>query len=400
MLPVAMAWGLLANSNGVCHCFQDAILYNKPARHMKPNPVESPDLPEVPASRTSPVSANKSQSFDMALESATLEQQGLQAGGGSATESIDELMTRFPALSAAQSVPTPPPSEFHVAATYRKNSESSTEAAHMSGFQKYKDDQLLRNPGGRNYYLDEMKVVDDSGGQSVLGLIQKDLSDAFGNIRNFFGNMFPGTTVLYRNETGEIEQGRQRGLLRNISDFCRDLGSALSFGAWHPGAMDAPHGFKNRLLYSVSKFKDAFFADILTGVPSSVNHMSKNLILSGWHLAEVLPDAASGRFDPTRKLTTTIFDNGHLAIEYITDVIPSGDAWFRVHASNPSELKLPVLYNLKMPEHYEGDLRWEYVRNTPFRKTIETIGSLLTDAAAISLIGHTGCSSNRRNQID
>ena len=59
----------------------------------------------------------------------------------------------------------------------------------------------------------------------------------------------------------------------------------------------------------------------------------------------------TGSFGPGQKLTTTIFDNGHVAIEYLTDIIPSGDAWLRVHASNLKEIKPPVLYNLKMPEY-------------------------------------------------
>ena len=156
----------------------------------------------------------------------------------------------------------------------------------------------------------------------------------------------------------------------------------------------------SRLSYSASKLKDAFFGDLLEGIPSSVNHMGKNVVLSGWHLAEVLPDAVTGSFEPGQKLTTTVFDNGHVMIEYLTDVIPTGDAWLRVHASSLKEFQLPVLYNLKMPEHFSGDTRWEYVRNTPFRKSIETIGSLLTDALAIGLIRETGCSSNRRHQIE
>ncbi|HYA42228.1 MAG TPA: hypothetical protein VEF34_13050 [Syntrophobacteraceae bacterium] len=367
---------------------------------MKPYPVTSPDPPEVSASGTPAQSPNEGQSFDMALEAAALEQRSLQTRAGSPTESLDEVFSRFPALSSAQFLQTPPSSGLDVAATHPKYAGQSSEPARMSGFQKYKDDQLLRNPGGRNYHLDEAKVVEDRTGQSPWGLIRKDFSDAFGNVRNFFGNMFLGTPVLYRDEKNEIRQGRQRGLLRTVSDFFKDLGSALSLGAYHPGSIEAPQGFKDRLLYAASKFKDAFFGDILTGVPSCVNHMGKNLILSGWHLVEVLPDAASGSFEPGRKLTTTIFDNGHVAVEYLTDIIPSGDAWLRVHASNLSELKLPVLYNLKMPEHYKGDLRWEYVRNTPFRKTVETIGSLLSDALAVALIGQTGSSSNRRNQSD
>jgi hypothetical protein len=286
------------------------------------------------------------------------------------------------------------------AAAYQRHAITSAQPAPISGAQKYKDDQLLRNPGGRGYYLDEKKVVEPSHKESILGLVRKDFSDAFGNIRNFFGNIFLGTTVLHRNENNEIMKGHQKGLFATIGDFCKDLGSALSFGSWRPDSAQAPHGFKNRLLYSVSKLKDAFMGDILNGVPLSVNHMGKNLILSGWHLAEVLPDAAIGNFEPGQKLTTNIFDNGHVAIEYLTDIIPSGDAWLRVHASSLKELKPPLLYNIKMPEFNNGDIRWENVRNTSFRKTVETFGALLADALSITFIGQTGSSSNRRNQVE
>ena len=90
----------------------------------------------------------------------------------------------------------------------------------------------------------------------------------------------------------KFSKDSRRGCSRTLANFCKDLGSALSFGTWHPDSAQAPQGLKNRLLYSVSKLKDAFLGDILTGVPLSANHMGKNLILSGWHLAEVLPDAA------------------------------------------------------------------------------------------------------------
>ncbi len=368
---------------------------------MQPSPVTSVDLPEVPASRTSEPSVNGGQSFDMALEAAALEHSAPQSAPQSAVpEPLDAPLSRLPALLSAQSLNPPAPSGMDAAAAYQRHAMPSAQPAPISGAQKYKDDQLLRNPGGRGYYLDEKKVVEPSHRESVLGLVRKDLSDAFGNIRNFFGNMFLGTTVLYRNENNEIQQGQQKGLLRTIGDFCKDLGSALSFGSWRPDSAQAPHGLKNRLIYSVSKLKDAFMGDILTGVPLSVNHMGKNLILSGWSLSEVLPDAAIGNFEPGQKLTTSIFDNGHVAIEYLTDIIPSGDAWLRVHASTLKDLKPPVLYNLKMPEFNHGDIRWEHVRNTPFRKAIETVGALLADGLTIALIGQTGCSSNRRNQVE
>ena len=195
---------------------------------MKPYPVASPDPPEIPTSGTPALSPNESQSFDTILDAASLEYRGLQSGAGSPTESLDEVLSRFSALSAAQFLETTPSSGLDVAATYPKNAWQSVEPAHISDFQKYRDDQLLRNPGGRNYYLNEKKVEEQPAGQSPWGLMQKDFSDAFGNIGKFFANMFLGTEVLYRNERNEIRQGRQRGLLQTVSDFCRDLGSALS----------------------------------------------------------------------------------------------------------------------------------------------------------------------------
>ncbi|NLI32458.1 MAG: hypothetical protein GX422_06700, partial [Deltaproteobacteria bacterium] len=122
----------------------------------------------------------------------------------------------------------------------------------------------------------------------------------------------------------------------------------------------------------------------------------KNLLLAGWNLIEVIPDATIGGFDSGRKLTTSVFDNGQVLVEYLTDVVPTGDAWFRVHASSLEKLKPPVLYNLSLPERYPQDIRWQTIRNTRFRKTIETIGALLADAAAMALAGQTGSSDSNR----
>jgi hypothetical protein len=262
------------------------------------------------------------------------------------------------------------------------------------------DNQLLRNPGGDHYYLDQKKVVEHPEDQdSFFGRIGKDLSDSLGNIKNFFGNIFLGSKILYRDANNQIQEAQQRGLIGVAADFFKDLGSALSFGLWHPDQEEAPEGFMNRLAFSASKLKDALIGDLIEGVPGSINHMGKNLLLAGWNLIEVLPDATLGTFEAGRKMTTTIFDNGQVMVEYLTDIIPSGDAWLRVHAANLKELQLPLVYNLKMPEHQTGDTRWQYVRNTPLRKSIESIGALLADVGAIALIGQTGFSSNRHHEV-
>jgi hypothetical protein len=301
----------------------------------------------------------------------------------------------FPtAFVLSSSAPANPRTEAREA--YAKQASLANSPIQMSGWAKYKDDQLLRNPGGDHYYLEENKVVDDpKERESFLGRIGKDLADVAGNIKNFFGNLFMGSKVRYRDENNQIKEGTQRGLVGTCVDFVKNMGSALTFGLWHPDNEKGPQGFMERISYAGSKLKQAVLGDLVEGIPQSVNHMGKNIALAGLNLVQVIPDATIGNLEEGRKLTTKVFDNGQVMVEYLTDIIPTGDAWFRVHASSLKDLEAPVLYNLKMPEYMKGDNRWQYVRNTPFRKTIETIGTLLADIASIGMAVQTGISTNR-----
>jgi hypothetical protein len=301
----------------------------------------------------------------------------------------------FPATFIPSSS-APPPPRTEAAAAYAKQASLANSPIQMSGWAKYKDDQLLRNPGGDHYYLDENKVVDDpKDRESFFGRIGKDLADVAGNIKNFFGNLFMGSKVRYRDENNQIKEGTQRGLVGTCVDFFKDMGSALTFGLWHPDDEKGPQGFMERVSYVGSKLKQAVLGDLVEGIPQSVNHMGKNIVLAGLNLVQVLPDSTIGNLEEGRKLTTSVFDNGQVMVEYLTDIIPTGDAWFRVHASSLKDLEAPVLYNFKMPEYVKGDSRWQYVRNTPFRKTIETVGTLLADIASIGIGLQTGISTNR-----
>jgi hypothetical protein len=258
----------------------------------------------------------------------------------------------------------------------------------MSDLQKYKDDQLLKNPGGDHYFLDQKKVVvDPPERKSLWGRFQKNLSDSFGNVKNFFSNLLFGQKVCYRDQSNQIKEASCKGMVGSIADFFKDLGSGLTFGKWRPDGEKEPHGFLERMGFAVSKIKEAFSIDLFHGVCGSVNHMAGNLVLAGWNLMQVVPDATIGNLEAGKKLTTTIFDDGQVVVEYLTDIMPSGGAWLRVHAPNVKDLKPPILYNLGMPEHYDGDVRWQHVRNTPFRKAIETIGSLLADVAMVGTVG-------------
>ncbi|MFZ2446962.1 MAG: hypothetical protein WAW37_11445 [Syntrophobacteraceae bacterium] len=400
---------------------------------MKPDPVSHADLPELTFGTPMASPVNDGQGFDKALKAAAMEYSGprpegrlvpeVRPGTGLMSEArpivpegteFGHEALRGPAIFSPSKSLKAGPNEAEAAAAYQQAMERTTASnaiapgttpaavpAQMSDFEKYKDDQLLRNPGGRNYYHDEKKVVENSPEQrSFFGRIGKNFSSVVGNIKNFVGNIFLGSNFLYRGRDNEIKEARTKGFVGTVVNFFKDLGSALSLGSYHPDKAEAPQGVKDRLVYAAGKFKDAFFGDLAEGIPSSLNHMGKNLVLAGWRLAQVLPDATIGNFEEGRKLTTSIFDNGHVAVEYITDVLPTGDAWLRVHASSLRDLQPPVLYNIDMPENHSGDTRWQYVRNTPFRKSIETLGSLLADAAGIYLIGQTGCSSNRHSQVE
>ena len=275
-------------------------------------------------------------------------------------------------------------------------------ARQISDWQKYKDDQLLSNPGGDGYYLKERRVTSDPEDQgSFWERIGKDLSDAFDNLKKSFADLFFGSEILYRDEGNQIREGTQNGLIGSVVEFFKDLGSAFSFGAWRPDGEAEPMGFAGRMGFFFSKVKESIFGDLVQGVGGSAIRMGEDLILAGWNLAEVVPDATIGNFEEGRKLTTTIFDNGQVVIDYLTDIVPTGEAWLRVHSPNFDDLndaKAPILYNIELPEHYLEDERWKYVRNTPFRKTIETIGSLLADIVAIQWFGDTGGFSHGRKE--
>ena len=166
---------------------------------------------------------------------------------------------------------------------------------------------------------------------------------------------------------------------------------------WRPDGEVSPQGLVERLKFSFSKLKEALIGDLINGVGGSLNHIAEDFLLAGWNLLEVIPDATIGNFEAGQKLTTTIFDNGQVIVDYVTDIIPTGEAWLRVHASSIKELQAPLLYNLKMSEYFNGDERWQHIRNTPFRKSIETIGSLLADIITFKVTGQFTSSSEKTN---
>ncbi len=308
------------------------------------------------------------------------------------------------AFASRSQPPTPAvaPSPKAASGAYEKHlPEAGPTGGVLSDVAKYKDDQLLSNPGGDHYDLDRKRVVDDTSGQrSFWGRVGKDLKDAFANAKNFFGNLLFGSKMHYRDENGQIQETRQRGLVGSVVDFFQDLGSALSFGAYRPDGEDAPEGFGERIGFFFSKLKEAIFGDLVQGVAGSVVHMAEDLLFAGWNLVETVPDATIGNFEAGRKATTAVFDNGQVALDYLTDIIPGGEASIRVHSPDLKNRKAPVWNNLSMPERNPDDVRWKFVRNTPFRKAIETVGSIAFDILSLKFLGDLHVFGEERNSPD
>lgn len=252
---------------------------------------------------------------------------------------------------------------------------------HLSSWQKYKDDQLLRNPGGDDYIIKADGTVGDdiSKSESAWDAVKKDAASVWGNIKNFFGNLFCGTDFSYRAEDGTIKQGKTRGLIGSVADCFKSLGKAFTFGAFE--TEDPPEGLWGRVKYFFSNIKKAVFDDLIGGVTGSTVRMAENAAITALNLAEIVPDATIGNFKIGRDATSAIFDNAQVAVSYVADILPGGEGWKRVHSGNyeTDNFKLPVLNNITKPEHSNDDTRWSFVRNTTFRKAIETIGSFAAD---------------------
>lgn len=257
----------------------------------------------------------------------------------------------------------------------------------------YVEDQLLTHPGGDYYFLNrETNIHDPSFDQgNFINRVGKDFADSGRNLLNIAKNLAMGAEYKYVSEDGDIQSGRQLGLLGTLTNFVEDVFSGISFGAYVPDGEKAPTGLLPSVGHFFKKFLyDAPIRDLLIGIPHAAVNVIKDAALASLNLLEVIPDATVGNLEWGQKLTTTVFDNGQVVVDYLTDILPGGNAWLRVHAAGPrGDIETPVYFNLMTNEQGITDSRWAAVRNTPFRKTIETVGSLLSDAAVVALTAHS-----------
>ncbi|GJQ58183.1 MAG: hypothetical protein D8M57_03165 [Candidatus Scalindua sp. AMX11] len=255
-------------------------------------------------------------------------------------------------------------------------------SAVLQQYQMYKEDQLLSNPGGDNYFIGKTKGVVNNNfdHSSFTQRVGKDLKDAGANLLNAAKDVGIGSKFNYINKQGEIKEGRKVGFAKTLAHFCKNVASGLTFGAYTPKGEVAPHGGIERVRHFFGKiFKDAILGNVVKGVPRSVIHVGEDVLFAGLNTLEAVPDATIGNFKVGRKATTKIFDNAQVLLDIATDVMPGGDASVRTRAMNIEKglRGLPLIHNLSTPENQRSGEEWRYVRNTPFRKVVETLLSLI-----------------------
>ena len=179
---------------------------------------------------------------------------------------------------------------------------------------------------------------------------------------------------------GNVKEGRKVGFAGTVVNFFKDVASGLTFGLYSPDGEAKPQGGAGRIKHLFKKiFKDALIGDIVNGVPRSAINIGEDVMFAGLNAVEAIPDATIGNFKTGRKAITAIFDNTQVAMDFVTDVLPGGEASIRARSFKLAKgLKgLPIINNITTPEKKDDEKEWKYVRNTNFRKVIETIPSLI-----------------------
>lgn len=262
--------------------------------------------------------------------------------------------------------------------------------------QMYIDEQLLSNPGGDNYDENTADAIFKGHHNTFTTRIKKDFSDVVANIRNFFLDLTVGSSFRYRDQDGKVQTAHKPGFISSVGSFFRHILSGITFGLYVPQGEEKPSGILERVGHFFRSMYRAVFGDGIKEMVESVNHMAEDAILSVWNMAEVVPDATVGNIPKLREGVSRLFDGGQVVLDYVTDIAPGGEAWMRVHSADLSNGKPPFIANLQKPIK-SNDKSWRYVKNTFFRKVIETIGSLGADILGFLLLrsGWTNSESDK-----
>ena len=271
---------------------------------------------------------------------------------------------------------------FETQALYSDAKKEASSISLKDQFKKYKEDQLLSKPGGDNFTIkNDNNVIEYNIDQSKFTVrVGKDLKDAGENFKNIFKDIGTGATIKYVDKDGNIKDGKKVGFAGTIINFFKDMASGITFGKYMPEGEDVPDNALEATKHFFKKiFVEALFKDVVVGIPRSAIHVGEDAVFACINLAETIPDATIGNCKVGQMVTTEVFDDTQVFIDFVTDVIPMGEAGDRTRAFTFKKgLKgLPIVYNITAPEQGMDDENWKYVRNTPFRKTIESVATFI-----------------------
>ena len=266
---------------------------------------------------------------------------------------------------------------FETQALYSDTKKEASSISLKDQFIKYKEDQLLSKPGGDNFTINNGNGVNQSKFTVRVG---KDLKDAGENFKNIFKDIGAGATIKYVDKDGNIKEGQKVGFAGTIVNFFKDVASGITFGKYTPAGEDAPDNALEATKHFFKKiFVDALCKDVVVGIPRSAIHVGEDAVFACINLAETIPDATIGNCKAGQMVTTEFFDDMQVFIDFVTDVIPTGEAGSRTHAFTFKKglNGLPIVYNITSPEQGMDDENWKHVRNTPLRKTIESVATFI-----------------------
>lgn len=267
-------------------------------------------------------------------------------------------------------------------AVYSDSKKDTPSVVLKEQFKKYKEDQLLSNPGGDYFNLDkDVDVIDYNMDQSKFTVrVGKDFKDAGENFVNIFRDIGPGAPIKYVDIDGRIREGKKVGFGSTLINFFKDMASGITLGKYTPKGEDAPDNALEATKHFFKKiFVDAVFKDMVVGIPRSAIHVGEDVVFSCINLAETVPDATIGNCRVGRVVTTEVFDDTQVLVDFVTDVIPTGEAGSRTRAFTFKKgIKgFPIVNNITTPEQGTEEENWMYVRNTTLRKTIESMATLI-----------------------
>ena len=271
---------------------------------------------------------------------------------------------------------------FETQALYSDAKKEASSISLKDQFKKYKEDQLLSKPGGDNFTIkNDNNVIEYNIDQSKFTVrVGKDLKDAGENFKNIFKDIGTGATIKYVDKDGNIKDGKKVGFAGTIINFFKDMASGITFGKYMPEGEDVPDNALEATKHFFKKiFVEALFKDVVVGIPRSAIHVGEDAVFACINLAETIPDATIGNCKVGQMVTAEFFDDTQVFIDFVTDVIPTGEAGSRTHAFTFKKglNGLPIVYNITSPEQGMDDENWKYVRNTPLRKTIESVATFI-----------------------